>query len=89
MKKLISVLALTTTISSANALSIGNYIGVPRTHYQNGYEAGYSAGKSHAYNKAAKAIFFTGFTVIAGVIIYQLGKESRWTTNENGVVYRF
>lgn len=89
MKKLITALVLSTTISSANAMNVGNYVGMPRTPYQNGYEAGYSAGKSHAYNKAAKAIFFTGFTVIAGVIIYQLGKESSWTTNENGVVYRF
>lgn len=89
MKKLISVLALTTTISSANALNVGNYVGVPRTPYQTGYDAGYSAGKNHAYNNVAKTLFFTGFTVIAGVIIYQLGKESRWTTNEKGVVYRF
>ena len=89
MKKLITALVLSTTISSAYALNVGNYVGVPRTPYQTGYDAGYSAGKNHAYNNVAKTLFFTGFTVIAGVIIYQLGKESRWTTNESGIVYRF
>ena len=46
-------------------------------------------GKHDAYNNVARTAVIVGFTVIAGVIIYQLGKESRWTTNENGVVYRF
>lgn len=89
MKKLITALVLSTTISSAYALNVGNYVGMPRTPYQTGYDAGYSAGKNHAYNNVAKTLFFTGFTVIAGVIIYQLGKESRWGVNQNGVTYKF
>jgi hypothetical protein len=89
MKKLISSLVLATTISTANAMPTLPNMGTPRQHYNNSYESGYRAGKSHAYNKVAKVMFFTGFTVIAGVIIYQLGKESRWEVNENGVVYRF
>ena len=89
MKKLVSVLALTTTISTANAMPTLPYMGTPRPQYNNGYNVGYHNGKSDAYNNVARAVVFTGVAIIAGVAIYQLGKESRWTTNERGVVYRF
>lgn len=89
MKKLITALVLSTTISSAHALNVGNYVGVPRPQYEHSYNAGYRAGKSHAYNNVARTVVVAGVAIIAGVAIYQLGKESRWGVNQNGVVYRF
>jgi len=89
MKKLISSLVLATTISTANAMSLPDYVGAPRSQYEHSYDAGYRAGRSHAYNNVARVVVFTGVAIIAGVVIYQLGKESRWGINENGVVYRF
>ena len=89
MKKLVSVLALATTISTANAMPTLPHMGTPIPQYNYGYNIGYHNGKHDAYNNVARTAVIVGFTVIAGVIIYQLGKESRWTTNENGVVYRF
>lgn len=76
------------TISSTPQIS--QTISVPSngTAYQNGYNTGYKRGKDHAYNNVAKTVAFVGVAVVAGVIIYHLANP-RWTTNENGVVYRF
>lgn len=57
--------------------------------YSVGYHIGYEDGKSSAYNHVARAAAITGLAVIAGVVIYHIGKESHWTANEKGVVYRF
>jgi hypothetical protein len=89
MKKIISSLVLATTISTANAMSLPDYVGVPRPQYEHSYNAGYRAGKSHAYNNVARTVVVAGVAIIAGVAIYQLGKESRWGVNQNGVTYRF
>lgn len=89
MKKLVSSLVLATTISTANAMPTLPHMGTPRPHYNNSYESGYREGKSHAYNNVARAVVFTGVAIIAGVVIYQLGKESRWGVNQNGVTYKF
>jgi len=80
MKKIISSLVLATTISTANAMP---------PYYNHGYNVGYHNGKSDAYNNVACAVVFTGVAIIAGIAIYQLGKESRWGVNQNGVTYRF
>ena len=87
MKKLLIAIIMATTMGQAQALSIGNYVG-SATPYS-AYDAGYRAGKSHAYNHAAKTAFFVGFSVIASVLIYQLGKESCWGVSQNGVTYKF
>ena len=89
MKKLVSSLVLATTISTANAMPTLSYMGTPRPHYNHGYNVGYHNGKSDAYNNVARAVVFTGVAIIAGVAIYQLGKESRWGVNQNGVTYKF
>jgi hypothetical protein len=89
MKKIISSLVLATTISTANAMSLPDYVGVPRPQYEHSYNAGYRAGKSHAYNNVARTVVVAGVAIIAGVAIYQLGKESRWGVNQNGVTYKF
>lgn len=89
MKKLVSAVALATTISTANAMSLPNYIGVPRPQYDHSYNAGYRAGKHDAYNNVGRTLVITGFVVIAGAMIYHLGKESRWGVNQNGVTYKF
>lgn len=95
MKKLLLAIALATSTTSANALGISNYIGRPQhtsqysVGYHHGKSVGYHQGKSDAYNNVARTLVIGGMVVIAGVIIYKLGQDSRWTANENGVVYRF
>lgn len=89
MKKIITAVALATSISTANAMPPTPYLGTPRPQYNNGYNAGYRAGKSRAYDNVARTVVFVGVAVIAGVVIYQLEKESRWGVNQNGVTYRF
>lgn len=87
MKKLITAIALATTIGTANAAPI------PANNYHNayhyGYHTGHRNGKNDAYDNVAKAAVIVGTVVIASVIIYELGRNSRWTTNQNGVGYRF
>lgn len=89
MKKLLTAAVLATTIGTAQAVPTMNAISTPRPTYNNGYSAGYHEGKNDAYANVARTAVIVGAVVIAGVIIYQLGKESRWATNEKGVVYRF
>lgn len=57
--------------------------------YQNGYKNGYDDGKDNAYAHAARTALIVGAVAVVGIIIYQATKESRWTANEKGVVYRF
>ena len=92
MKRLLmAVLFILTAITAQAAPSIptmntGNM--VISTHSSNSYEAGYRAGKSHAYNNAMRTVAIVGVVAIAGIIIYEAASP-RWTTNENGIVYRF
>lgn len=88
MKKLVSALALATTISTANAMPALN-LNAGNPTYNSAYQVGYHQGKHEAYNNVARAVVFTGFVVIAGTMIYHLGKESRWGVNQNGVTYKF
>lgn len=92
MKKLLTAIVLITTITSAHALPTvipAGHAVPPSSAYQAGYNSGYDNGKQDAYHNVAKTVFITAVVVVAGTIIYQLGKESRWTANESGVVYRF
>ena len=85
MKKLLTAIIIATSCANANAS-----VSVRHTHtHQSSYNIGYNAGKNHAYNNVAKTVFFVGTAVVAGVIIYQLGKESRWTAHDGQVGYRF
>lgn len=87
MKKLLTAIIIATSCANANAVSsIRN--NTTRV-YNNGYQIGYHAGKQHAYNKVARTVTIVGVAVVAGVFIYQLGKESRWGANENGITYKF
>lgn len=92
MKKLLIATILATTMTSAYAnISIppaGHVIQNPN-QYQSAYNSGYHNGKEDAYRNVAKTVFITAVVVVAGTMIYHLGKESRWTANESGVVYRF
>lgn len=89
MKKLFLTLALTSIVSTANALPPAGRVIQNPSQYQSAYNSGYHNGKQDAYNKVAKTVFVTVAVVVAGTIIYQLGKESRWTANEDGIVWRF
>lgn len=87
MKKLLIALTVALSVGTASAVPVMN---APRTNY-NPYQHHhtYDDGKRDAYNNVARTAVIVGAAVIATVIIYQLGRESRWTTNERGVAYRF
>lgn len=87
MKKLLTAIIIATSCANANAVSsIKNIQGRPT---YNAYHQGYRNGKSDAYDNVARTVFFVGTAVVAGVIIYQLGKQSRWTAHDGQVGYRF
>lgn len=88
MKKIFVLLLCLTLITPAQALSAIKF----RPHRYESYTAynvGYQTGRHDARSHTAKTVFFVGTAVIAGVIIYQLGKESRWTAHDGQVGYRF
>ena len=87
MKKLLTAVVIATSCANANALSSIKNIQTRPTY--SAYHQGYRNGKSDAYDHVAKTVFFVGTAVIAGVIIYQLGKDSRWTAHDGQVGYRF
>lgn len=82
MKKLLIALLLLTTPAYAVHPT-------PVQVYQNGYRSGYDNGKQDAYNSVARTSFIIIGVVLVGTVIYELGKESRWTANQNGIAYRF
>ena len=89
MRKILIALCFVFATGIANAVPV-----IHTTHPQpivnnNPYHVGYAHGKHDAYNNVARTLVITGLVVIAGVIIYHAGEQSRWTTNEKGVVYRF
>ena len=85
MKKIIIALAFLMCGVSANATTIIR----PMPTYSQGYNIGYHQGKQHAYNNVGRTVAIVGTAIVVGIFIYELGKESRWTANENGVAYRF
>lgn len=85
MKKILIALALVFGGMSADAATIVR----PGPTYSQGYNVGYHHGKTDAYNNVARTAAIVGVVVVASVVIYELGRESRWTANEKGVVYRF
>lgn len=90
MKKIISAVALAASISTADALAVPNYIGVPRPAPNYQYEVGYRHGKNDAYHNVATTLFVVGAIAIAGVVVYHLGENSRLGFNDEGqVTYRF
>lgn len=92
MKKILTILIMSAICSTANAARIITPIRpiTPAQTYQNGYSAGYHAGKNNAYDHVAKTVFVVSAVVVAGIIVYELGKESRWGINQDGnITYRF
>jgi len=88
MKKIFVLLLCLTLVTPAQALSSIKF----RPHQCEtctAYNVGYQTGRHDARSHTAKTVFFVGTAVIAGVIIYQLGKESRWTAHDGQVGYRF
>lgn len=88
MKKIISAVALATSISTANAMAIPSYIGTPRPTPATSYDVGYRHGKNDAFHTVATVAVVTGILVAAGIVIYK-ASDSRWGVNDKGVVYRF
>ena len=90
MKKLISTFALSATLTThAIAMPTFHYTGRPDSIASASYDVGYRKGKNAAYQNVATTLFVVGAIAIAGVVVYHLGEESRWTANDKGVVYRF
>ena len=87
MKKLLTAIVIATSCANANAMSSIRHI--PMQPHNNSYQIGYHTGKQHAYDNVARTVTIVGVAVVAGVIIYQLGKDSRWGANENGITYKF
>lgn len=88
MKKIISAVALATTISTANAMAIPSYIGTPRPAPATSYDVGYRHGKNDAFHTVATVAVVTGILVAAGIVIYK-ASDSRWGVSENGITYKF
>lgn len=88
MKKIISAVALATTISTANAMAIPSYIGTPRPTPATSYDIGYRHGRNDAFHTVATVAVVTGILVAAGIVIYK-ASDSRLGVNDKGVVYRF
>lgn len=57
--------------------------------FKNGYNSGYRKARTDARKKIAKTTGVVVATAVIGTLIYQLGRESRWTATENGLTYRF
>lgn len=91
MKKIISAVALATSISTANAMATVNQPNPIHPHYNHNYSVGYNHGKHTAYQNVATTLFVVGAIAIAGVVIYHLGEDngSRWGVSENGLTYKF
>lgn len=85
MKKILIAIGLLSCVATADAATIVR----PGPTYSQGYNVGYHHGKTDAYNNVARTAAIVGVVVIASVVIYELGRESRWTTNDKGIVYRF
>lgn len=92
MKKLliafILVLATITAQATPSIHQIGRPVPSSSVAYQNGYNTGYNRGKNHAYDSTMRTVAIVGAVAILGIIIYEAANP-RWTTNENGIVYRF
>ena len=97
MKKTILAVVLATAVSSANSATVNVAHRVYPVHtvtpaqvYQNGYNAGHRTGKNDAYGHVAKTVFIASAVIVAGILVYELGQESRWGVNQNGnITYRF
>ncbi len=92
MKRLLIAIAFALTTITAQASPSIHQIGRPAPSssvaYQNGYNTGYNRGKNHAYDNTMRTVAIVGAVAIVGIIIYEAANP-RWTTNENGIVYRF
>lgn len=93
MKKILSFIVLCGVIANANAFPMIQTNPNVYTHhssaYYDGYKDGYHSGKNRGYGNVLKAVVIVGGFVLLGTAIYELGKESCLTANENGIVYRF
>lgn len=92
MKKILTITALIGMISQAQATTI-RPVHRPQTTaqtaYNYGFNMGYHKGKQDEQYKIVKATGAVILFAIAGTIIYHIGKESRFTTTQNGITYRF
>lgn len=87
MRKIFIALLLGVLATNANAKN--SYKTPCQKSYSAGYTVGYDRGKTHAYNKVGKATVILGTAVLVSLVVYQLGKESRWTATDNGLTYKF
>lgn len=90
MKKIFTTALLATIIGNANAMPVTVQANMTRPANNTPYNIGYSHGRHDAYQKTAQTLFLIGTVAIAGIIIYNLGENSRWGFTDDGQVrYRF
>lgn len=89
MKKLLIALCFGIASTTTNAAPVINMTHPAPSVYNNQYDIGYHNGKRDAYNNVARTFVAIGIISLAAVIIYHAGTETRWTTTQNGVAYRF
>ena len=89
MKKILIALTVVFSMSAAHAVPAITQMNATRPANNSAYSVGYHHGKSDAYNNTARTLFIVGAVVIAGVVVYHLGQESRWGVSENGLSYKF
>lgn len=79
MKKIISIIALSTTIGSAYAVQRPIYPQRPMpiyNPYQAGYNAGYNKGKKDHQEKVVKFVAGAILVTASGIILYNVLKPS-------------
>lgn len=89
MKKIIAGITLATTLGTANAMPTIHQLNPVQPTYNHTYSAAYHHGKNQAYQNVAHTLFAVGAIAIVGVVVYNLGQESRWGVSENGLSYKF
>ena len=89
MKKLLTsiILALMLSITNAQATDSPDYMS--QLHAVPIHSDPVTPTHHHSHDNIVPIIVVAGIAVIAGVAIYEIVKESRWTANESGIVYRF
>lgn len=85
MKKIIIALLFMICGTASNGATLPR----PSQSFHYGYNIGYHDGKTDAYNNVARSVAIVGMVVVASVMVYEIGRGTRWTANEKGVVYRF
>ena len=90
MKKLLTaiILAFAFSITNTQATTCPDYMSELEAVHIHSHDPVHPSHHSHSSSIVPVAIF-VGLAAVVGIIAYEASSESNWTTNENGVAYRF